>query len=112
MHYFSCCYWVLLGFRLSCCSRETRISGTTSAVPLVQPLLCVQFTHLSIYRCMEISNVLVCWAEELFVELQMFSWWWIEEERQSVSRITATLLSLPGTSLLNKTSPFEFYEFQ
>lgn len=43
------------------------------AEPPVLASLCVQSTHVQMYRCVDLSGILLCWAEkEAFFELRMF----------------------------------------
>lgn len=42
----------------------TRIVGTISAVSLVPPPLCVPIYPCQMHRCMDLSSILLCWAEE------------------------------------------------
>lgn len=73
MHCLSCHYWVFWVCGLSHEVREARTTGTTD-VFLQFHLPCVfQSTHLWMTRCVELSRILVCWAEELLMTYGCFT---------------------------------------
>ena len=62
-----------LGLWLSCHGRGL---GSWALLPLIPQfrLLCVfQSTHLQMYRCVDLSRVLVCWAEEPLLSYGCFT---------------------------------------
>lgn len=42
-----------------------RVGGGTSAVPSVPTTLCFSVHHFQLYRCVDLSSVLVCWVRRL-----------------------------------------------